>query len=86
VYVGDNGEQHHSQALEFPVLLLGGSALGLRTGGRTLVYPGERAGSSHRQLSNLWNTMGYLAGEELDRFGHEGPIRVAEGPLSELMT
>jgi hypothetical protein len=30
--------------------------------------------------------MGYLAGEELDRFGHEGPIRIAEGPLSELMT
>ncbi len=86
VYVGDNGEQHHSQALEFPVLLLGGSAMGLRTGGRTLVYPGLDAGSSHRQVSNLWNTLGYLAGEELDAFGEEGPIRVAEGPLSELMS
>lgn len=86
VYVGDNGEQHHSQAMEFPVLVLGGSALGVRTGGRSLVYPGESAGTSHRQLSNLWNTLGYAAGVELDAFGHEGPIRVAEGPLSELMT
>lgn len=85
VYIGDNGEQHHSQALEFPALLIGGSALGLRTGGRTVVYPGVDAGPTHRQVSNLWNTLGYLAGEELDTFGHEGPIRVAEGPLSELM-
>ncbi|MFO0709828.1 MAG: DUF1552 domain-containing protein [Sandaracinus sp.] len=86
VYVGDNGEQHHAEAREFPILLLGGSALGLRTEGQTLVFPGESAGSSHRQLSNLWNTLGYLAGEELDEFGLEGPIRVAPGPLSELMT
>lgn len=86
VYVGDNGEQHHSQASEFPVLLLGGSAMGVRTGGRTLVYPGLSAGSAHRQLSNLWNTLGYLAGEDLDTFGAEGPTRVAEGPLSELMS
>ncbi|MGE0786643.1 MAG: DUF1552 domain-containing protein [Sandaracinaceae bacterium] len=83
-YVGDNGEQHHSQALEFPVVLIGGSALGLRSGGKTIVVPG-RSEPGHRQLSNLWNSVGYLAGQTLDTFGGEGPSRVAPGPLSELV-
>ncbi|HJL20716.1 MAG TPA: DUF1552 domain-containing protein, partial [Polyangiaceae bacterium LLY-WYZ-15_(1-7)] len=84
VYVGDNGEQHHSTASEFPVLLIGGGDLGLR-GGRTVVYPGV-ASEGNRQLSNLWNTLGYLAGATLDDFGgEEGDLRRAFGPLGELM-
>ena len=31
VFIGDNGEQHHSTASEFPVVLIGGKALGLST-------------------------------------------------------
>jgi hypothetical protein len=86
VFIGDNGEQHHSTASEFPVVLIGGKSLGLQTGGRTIVYPGvESGGEGHRQVSNLWNTLGHLAGEQLDTFGAEGPTRVAPGPLSELM-
>lgn len=84
VFVGDNGEQHHSTASEFPVVLIGGSAMGLSTAGRTVVYPGLDSGG-HRQLSNLWNTLGHVAGAELDDFGAEGPSRRALGPLSELM-
>lgn len=42
VYAGDNGEQHHAQALAFPV-------------------------------------------PPLDAFGREGPLRVARGPLDELL-
>lgn len=84
VFVGDNGEQHHSTASEFPVLLLGGEGMGLRTGGRTVVFPGLGSGG-HRQVSNLWNTLGHLAGAELDDFGGEGPTRVARGPLAELL-
>lgn len=84
VYIGDNGEQHHSTASEFPVLLIGGEALGLRTGNRTIIQPGlGRAG--HRQISNLWNTLGHLAGAPLDHFGAEGPTRIAPGPLAELL-
>lgn len=89
VYVGDNGETHHATGDEFPVVLMGGGALGLRTEGRTLVYPGlDRFGEGHRQVSNLWNTLGYLAGEELDAFGGEelrAGTRSAEGPLGELL-
>ena len=84
VYISDNGEQHHSTASEFPVLLLGGRGLGLRTEGRTIFYPGLGS-ERHLQLSNLWNTLGYLAGEELDDFGQEGRTRRATGPLGELL-
>jgi hypothetical protein len=83
VYVSDNGEQHHSTASEWPVLLVGGSELGLRTEGRSLVFPGTGE-AAHRQLSNLFNTLGHAAGVELNDFGEEGLTRVAEGPLSEL--
>lgn len=87
VFVGDNGEQHHSTASEFPIVLIGGGGLGLKTGGRTIIYPGVDTGDmGHRQLSNLWNTLGHLAGDALDTFGSEGPSRVAPGPLSELLT
>jgi hypothetical protein len=86
VFIGDNGEQHHSTASEFPIVLIGGKNLGLKTGGQTVVYPGvDSGGAAHRQVSNLWNTLGHLAGEPLDTFGAEGPFRVAPGPLSELM-
>ena len=83
VYVSDNGEKHHSNAEEFPVLLVGGRALGL-VGGQTVAYPGMGADAAHRQLSNLWNTLGHLAGADLNDFGSEGPTRIMEGPLSEL--
>ncbi|MCB9595042.1 MAG: DUF1552 domain-containing protein [Sandaracinaceae bacterium] len=84
VFIGDNGEQHHSTASEFPILLIGGRRLGLATGGRTIVYPGMSS-DGHRQVSNVWNTIGHLVGEPLDEFGREGPSRRAPGPLGELM-
>lgn len=89
VYIGDNGETHHATADEFPVVVMGGGAIGLRTGGRSLVYPGQdQFGQGHRQVSNLWNTLGHLAKEDLNAFGGEKLItgtRSAEGPLSELL-
>lgn len=85
VWVGDNGEQHHSTSSEFAVLMLGGTAVGLQPGGRTVIYPGVR-NSQNRQLSNLWNTLGYVAGQSLDEFGAEvGSLRRAPGPLGELL-
>ncbi len=83
VHVGDNGEQHHSTASEFPALVVGGQGLGLAPGGKTIAYAGLGT-PRHRQLSNLWNTVGHAAGIELDTFGDERHFRVAPGPLSEL--
>lgn len=85
VYVGDNGEQHHATASDFPMLLIGGNAMGLRTGGRTVVVPGMDE-ASHRQVSNVWNALGHLAGADLNEFGAEGPTRIAPGPLEGLLT
>ncbi|MCB9669134.1 MAG: DUF1552 domain-containing protein [Alphaproteobacteria bacterium] len=84
VYLPDNGEQHHSTASEWPVLLVGGQGLGLHTDGRTVVYPGVDR-TNNRQLSNLFNTLAHAAGNPLDTFGQEGQTRIAPGPLSELL-
>jgi hypothetical protein len=87
VYTSDNGDGHHSGASEFPVLLLGGGALGLRTGGRTVIYPDLRdGGAHHRQLSNLWQTLGGpVVGQRFETFGAEGATRIAPGPLADLL-
>ncbi|HEY1100925.1 MAG TPA: DUF1552 domain-containing protein, partial [Myxococcota bacterium] len=84
VFVGDNGEQHHSTASDFPTLVIGGRGLGLQHSGRTHLYPGQSS-DQHRQLSNVWNTMGYAGGLALDEFGAEGRNRRAAGPLSSLL-
>ena len=36
-------------------------------------------------MSNLFNTLGHLAGSDLNDFGREGGTRVALGPLPELL-
>jgi hypothetical protein len=64
--------------------MLGGNALGLKTDGRTVVYPGFGA-ANNRQVSNLFNSLGHAFGDStFDLFGLEGPSRIAPGPLSEL--
>lgn len=87
VYTSDNGDGHHSGASEFPVFMMGGSALGLRTGGRTIVYPDlVSGGAKHRQLSNVWQTLGGpIVGQQLETFGGEGATRVAAGSLADLL-
>jgi hypothetical protein len=83
VFLSDNGERHHGEAIEYPVLMVGGQAMGLHNDGRTTVFPGVKH-ANNRQLSNFYNTLGYAAGMQLDDFGGEGPTRIAYGPLAEL--
>ncbi len=84
LFMSDNGEKHHSNAEEWPMLLVGGNGLGFRTDGRTVVYPNYDS-ANNRQVSNVFNTLGHAAGDtSLNAFGNEGPTRVAEGPLSEI--
>lgn len=86
VFMGDNGEQHHSTSSEWPLLLVGGSALGLNTDGRTIVYPGIYNNSpGHRQLSSFFTTLAHSAAEPIEKFGNEGTTLLAEGPLSEVL-
>jgi hypothetical protein len=83
LYMSDNGEKHHSKAEEWPMLLMGGSELGFNTDGRSVVYP-RYGNDNNRQVSNMFNSLGYSAGHDLDDFGAEGRTRIAEGPLSEV--
>lgn len=83
VYMSDNGEQHHSSASDWPVLILGGKRLGMKLGGRTLIYP-TLDHDGHRQVSNLFNTLGHTAGQDLNSFGKEGPARIQPGPLEDI--
>ncbi|MCY1041870.1 DUF1552 domain-containing protein [Corallococcus sp. bb12-1] len=84
LFMSDNGEQHHSTGREWPLLLVGGNALGLKTDGRTVVFPRDGR-ARNRQVSNLFNSLGHALGDtSLDHFGLEFSTRIAPGPLSEL--
>jgi len=94
VYMSDNGEQHHSKATDWPILLLGGRNLGLAGGGRSVLYPrrgteDEMGVRTDRQVSNFFNTLAHLGGRpDITLFGGEGDVgggRVAAGPLPELL-
>ena len=39
IFMSDNGSTHHSTAQHWPMLIIGGAGIGVRTGGRTLIYP-----------------------------------------------
>ncbi|MFK8002884.1 MAG: hypothetical protein AB8H86_25170, partial [Polyangiales bacterium] len=88
----DNGCGHHATARDYPTLVVGGSALGLRTGGRALFYPEYKGGTEgRRELVNLWSTYGVaVAGGDVDTdgclagFGDSGS-RLAGGVLPELL-
>jgi len=60
LYLSDNGEQHHATAIEWPMLLVGGNALGLKTDGRTVVFPARltarRGTGRSRTSSTPWAT------------------------------
>lgn len=82
LYMSDNGEKHHSNAEEWAMLMLGGQALGFKTDGRSVVYP-KHGHANNRQVSNVFNSLGHAAGQDLNTFGSNDG-RIEEGPLSEL--
>jgi hypothetical protein len=84
LHMSDNGEQHHSNAEEWAMLLIGGNNMGFKTDGRSVSYP-KSGHANNRQTSNLFNSLLHGAGLPTDDFGHSIPeTRVAGGPLAEL--
>jgi hypothetical protein len=84
LYMSDNGEKHHSNAEEWPMLLVGGNNMGFKTDGRSVTYP-KSGHENNRQTSNMFNSLLHGAGLPTDDFGHSNPTtRIAEGPLAEV--
>ena len=68
IYLSDSGEAHHPNLKEWPVVLLGGLAGRLKSGGRYLQFPTYQT-AQHRTLANLYLTLLHAAGKPRDRFG-----------------
>lgn len=87
VFMSDNGSTHHSTATNWPMLVLGGSEIGIQTGGRTLLYP-KHGKAGNQRVSNVFSTLGYMAGyrDTAAKFGGEPDVETVGGPLSELIT
>lgn len=91
VVMSDNGEMHHSQASEWPMLVIGGKKMGLQTGGRGIIYP-KVGKDTNRMVSDVFTALDNLAGGVLDTdpskpeqtFGAEGDRRLIKEPLGEL--
>ena len=65
VVMSDNGESHHSRASEWPVLLIGGKKMSLKTGNRGVIYP-KVDEDNNRVVTDLFVTLDNLAGGVLD--------------------
>lgn len=84
VFMSDNGDTHHSRADNWPMLLVGGEGLGLRTGGRTVLHP--RFGRDNNpRVANMMNTIAHLAGHPVDDFGNAPDEHLHPGPLADLL-
>jgi hypothetical protein len=87
LYLSDNAETHHSTCYEWPFVLFGGPAAGLREGGRIVLYP-DYGKTGHKTINTLYNTLLYAAGGPRDDFGLLDPNLdqlMHRGPLTELL-
>lgn len=86
VYLSDAADKHHTQCLEWPYVLLGGSPR-LKLGGRYIVYP-TRGEPGWRTVNTIHNSLLHAAGLPAESFGHlmSGVNDdVQKGPLEELL-
>ena len=82
LYMSNNGEKHHSNADEWPMIMIGGQGMGFQTDGRAVIYPGVGQ-DDNRRVSNLFHTFGHCVGLDLDAFGEESVDKRPLGPLSD---
>jgi hypothetical protein len=98
VYMSDNGEQHHSTASDWPLLLVGGRNMGFNLGsngemptaGRTVIYPGvgrvqDGQANGHREMYNFFNTILEGAGISTPVAGFGAGSFLVPGGLTELV-
>lgn len=87
VFMSDNGSTHHSTAQNWPMLVIGGSEIGISTGGRSLIYP-SYGKVANKRVSNVFSSLGHMVGyrDDAANFGGEPDKETAGGPLSELLS
>lgn len=86
IYLPDNGVGHHARDNDYPLLMIGGENMGLRTGGSTIFFPGYQAGDKRVELSNLWNTLVHLASGQDTSVSFEAAKNISDKLIPELMT
>ncbi len=88
VYLSDTGEAHHSNRLEWPFIVVGGSKHKLKTAGRYLRYPAYGR-NGHKTIGNWYNSILHASGVKTQpHFGQTDPNLKdidLRGPLTELM-
>ncbi|MEE2786212.1 MAG: DUF1552 domain-containing protein [Myxococcota bacterium] len=83
VWTNENGGLHHSDYQRWPVVLIGGGAMGVRHG-RYLRFP-EKGTVGARSLADLWSTLCHLLDAPRDDFG-QGGRELIEGPINAVST
>jgi hypothetical protein len=78
LFMSENGDDHHSRKARWPLVLLGNAGGKLKTDGRFLHYPNQRA------LGDLFSTLATALGRPTDDFG-KGGNAPTQGPLTELL-
>ncbi len=90
VYTSDNAAQHHSIGNDWPMLVVGNVAGGLKTGGRYVAYPQYGRPEHKHTICNWFTTLCHLAGVPQELFGQPdmalGKARDQSGPLHELLS
>ncbi|MFM9117281.1 MAG: DUF1552 domain-containing protein [Planctomycetota bacterium] len=87
IYLSDSAEEHHGQAQQWPMILVGNLGGRLKTAGRFLQFPGyQKAG--HRTMSNFFLSLLHVVGDKREKFG-ETDRELADidtvGPLTEIL-
>jgi hypothetical protein len=86
LYLSDTGEAHHSQRREWPLVVVGGRNMTLKTAGRYLRYP-DYGSKGHKTIGNWYNTLLRANGSPPhDHFGQVDPNLQdldLKGPLQE---
>jgi hypothetical protein len=83
VYTSDNGEDHHSSKIRWPLVVVGNAGGKLRSDGRFVRYP-AKGKPGWRSLADFYCTIAHAVGAPTDKFG-DGGVEAVKGPLAEIM-
>jgi len=87
VFMSDFAHDHHSQGLDWPLVLIGNLGGRLKTDGRFLQFPGHGK-KGHRTMENFYLSLLHAVGDKRESFGVKDTDLLdldTAGPLAEIM-